>query len=338
MPKPIAVLISDVHYSLSTLELADKAMRMAIAKANKLNVPLIVAGDLHDTKANMRGECVNAMIKTFRLIKGQSFVLIGNHDRINEKSEQHSLNFLQPFTMIVGSPLGTFQQNRMIEMIPYSHDQDIIKAHLKKCDKNEILIMHQGIQGSDMGEYVQDKSAITKDDVAGFRVISGHYHTRQSIDLPNGGVWDYIGNPYTVSFGEANDPEKGFQILMEDGTLEFVPTNLRKHLIIQHDLGTKESIWSSTPAYSGSGRDDLMWVKINGTKEQILEFKRNEWLKEYGISQSVRLDLIPTDTTTSTPVKALEKAELLDSLIDSLSNTTDERKERLKLKWKDLCE
>ena len=63
MKIPTAVLISDVHYSLQTLPLADKVMRMAIDKANSLGVPLIVAGDLHDTKANMRAECVNAMIR-----------------------------------------------------------------------------------------------------------------------------------------------------------------------------------------------------------------------------------------------------------------------------------
>jgi hypothetical protein len=42
---PIAVIISDVHYNINTLEVADKAMRMAINRANILNIPLIVAGD-----------------------------------------------------------------------------------------------------------------------------------------------------------------------------------------------------------------------------------------------------------------------------------------------------
>ena len=40
MKKPVAVIISDVHYSLKTLELADAAMRLAIAKANNLDVPV----------------------------------------------------------------------------------------------------------------------------------------------------------------------------------------------------------------------------------------------------------------------------------------------------------
>ena len=50
---PIAVLISDIHYNINTLPVADAALRQAIAKANELDVVLIVTGDLHDTKANL---------------------------------------------------------------------------------------------------------------------------------------------------------------------------------------------------------------------------------------------------------------------------------------------
>src|SRR5579862_1378127 len=102
--KSLAVLVSDVHYNVHTLKLADAAMRMAIVKANKLEVPLIVAGDLHDTKANLRGECVNAMIETFKQCNKPPYIIVGNHDRINEKSHEHSLNFLAPYCHIVDSP------------------------------------------------------------------------------------------------------------------------------------------------------------------------------------------------------------------------------------------
>lgn len=74
--KPEAVLISDIHYNIQTLPLADAAVNMAITKANQLGVPLIVCGDLHDTKANLRGECVNAMLETFsRAIRKRSDVV-----------------------------------------------------------------------------------------------------------------------------------------------------------------------------------------------------------------------------------------------------------------------
>lgn len=335
---PIAVLISDIHYSLNTLALADASMRKAIAKANKLNVPLIVAGDLHDTKANMRAECVNAMIATFNLCEETTLIMVGNHDKINEKSDhnEHSLHFLRQQKNLVINQSASFRHiMNGLYLIPYHSDVDELRAYLRTIPKGSTLIMHQGLQSSNMGDYVQDKSAITKEDVAGFRVISGHYHTRQIIDLPDNGKWDYIGNPYSLSFGEANDPPKGFQVLMNDGSLEFVPTNLRKHVVIEYDLETGNSMWSSGPVYSGSGRYDEVWIKVRGTKEQLAKFDKAEWTELHGLKR-YRLDLIPEDTNTTPPQKSLVKGELLDSLINSLSNTSETRKERLKKTWKDL--
>jgi len=338
--KPIAVLISDIHYSVPTLELADAAMRQAIAKANELRIPLIVAGDLHDTKANMRAECVNAMLETFSLADIKPYVLVGNHDRVNEKSKEHSLNFLNKYANIINRfryPKSHTFMDRLW-LVAYEHDLSTLKMYLKDVPRDSILIMHQGIQGSDSGEYIQDHSALTKENVAKFRVISGHYHKRQTIVLPDGGKWDYIGNPYTLNFGEASDPEKGFQILMEDGTLEFVPTNLRKHVIITHNLQTNESEWSSGPIKAGGGINDLVLVKVLGTKELLNKFDKEKWLRHAGVPHNAKIDLISVDSETRYNKKTniMTQNEILDDLIDSKQDLSQNKKEELKKLWKNL--
>lgn len=326
MPKPIAVCISDVHYNIHTLPLADNAMRQAITKANELEVPLIVAGDLHDTKANLRGECVNAMIETFKLARIRPYVIIGNHDRINEKSEEHSLTFLQNHANIVNRFRHTKSHTLMYNIVLVCYHSDIVelKKFLKNQEKNQILVMHQGLNNSNSGHYIQDKNAITKEDVAGMRVISGHYHTRQDIDLPDGGKWSYLGNPYTLNFGEASDPPKGYNILMDDGSLESVPTNLRKHVVYEIDLNS-----AYQPAILTHKEHDLVYMKVRGTKEQLLHFKK---------PFNCRLDLIPTDTTTDKTIEKENKTQpqVLDDLIDSLTETSDTRKLRLKHLWKEF--
>src|SRR6202034_1760988 len=150
MGYPVAVIISDVHYNLTNLELADKAMRLAINKANVLEVPLIVAGDLHDTKANLRGECVNAMIETFGIYsRGVQIIIIsGNHDRINEKSEIHSLNFLKAYQLVIDKPTKILG----LHLIPYQSDIDDLKRYINKIDTGSIIVMHQGLVGSNMGD------------------------------------------------------------------------------------------------------------------------------------------------------------------------------------------
>lgn len=326
--KPLAVLISDVHYSLNTLALADAAMRQAISAANELKVALVVAGDLHDTKANLRGECVNAMIETFKQCDAPAAILVGNHDRLNEKAPAHSLNFLAPYAMIIDEPKYL---HPIGQLIPYQHDPSDFYAALPKSNQT-IIISHQGVEGSKSGDYIQDKSAALADKLIGLRVISGHYHTKQTIDLPGGGKWDYIGNPYTLNYAEANDPPKGYQILYSDGSLEFKPTNLRKHIVIDTDVDDLVAI-----PYSHE-LGDLLWFKCKGTKEELKTVTKQFISDNYDIKEGFRLDLIPTDTITQAPDTRLNLSQgpLLDSLIDSLSATSDERKNRLKDLWKAL--
>jgi len=323
MSKPKAVLISDVHYSLNTLELADKSMRQAITKAEELEVPLIVAGDLHDSKANLRAECVNRMLETIQSEKTPIVILIGNHDLVNEKVTEHALNFLGSQVHLV----DTSMRYHGINLIPYYHEPDKIRAAIKSAVKTDIFIMHQGLKSSNSGEYGEgDHSALLPEDVKGLRIISGHYHTRQTIPLPNNGSWDYIGNPYTMTFGEAADPEKGFQVLYEDGSLRFVPTNLRKHVRfnLKHNEIGPQSILIYNP-------EDLLRVTITGTKEQLSKFDRQTVVTRLGLhATQIKIDLLPESEIVGSP-----KKYDFDTLIDT-TKTTDTQKNRLKSLWRRL--
>lgn len=336
MSSSLAVLISDIHYNITTLPVADAALRQAVAKANELSVPLIIAGDLHDTKANLRGECIKAMLDTLSKAQEPVFILRGNHDSINERSKEHSLEFLRNLTLV--SIVSHPEQTGGLCLIPYEHDPEALRAYLKAIPAGSTLIMHQGINGSSAGEYIQDKSAINKEDVSDFRVISGHYHTRQDIKIGRPrkgavGFWSYIGNPYTLNFGEADDPSKGFQILMDDGTLEFVPTNLRKHVVIEieaHALSYAETNMQIN-------KDDIVLVKLKGSAKELCTLIKKNVAKNLNLPADFRLDLIPTDISmTRVEITQQTQPQLLDQIIDSIASASNDQKERLKTLWKDL--
>lgn len=349
--KPVAVLISDIHFNLQTIELAAAAFNQAAELAIEYQVPLVVAGDTHDTKANLRGECVNAMISCYGNVRKSQkaahiFTLIGNHDKINEKSDSHALHFLAPYTELISVHYITPRikvNDKFVNFIPYQHNPDSFRKCLKTIEKGSTIICHQGIEGSNSGDYIQDKSAIHKEDVKDFRVISGHYHQRQDIitgPLRNGyvGLWSYIGNPYTLNYAEANDPSKGFQVLYSDGTLEHIPTNLREHVVIEltaYDAKLFSLVQISEPQRP----EDLIWVKIRATKEILSLATKSKIANSLKIPGDFRLDLIPLDTLSTyrnnTSIE-IKQPDLLDSIIDSISNTTDEQKARLKQLWKDL--
>lgn len=320
MNKPIAVIAGDIHYKLDTLRLADAATRMAIHKANELNVPFIANGDTTDTKANLRGECVNSLIETFKLAKVMPYVNIGNHDKIHEKSAEHSLNFLQPYAYIVDVPM--FVGHWGAKIIPYCHDlKDFLSAI--RINPTKINIVHQGLKGGLLGDYINDHSAIDQYDVRGLRVISSHYHTRKTHLLENGGKWDFIGNPFSLTWGEANDPEKGFQILHEDSSLTFVPTNLRRHIVLER---TAQDYKSIIPIYQA---DDLLWVKLKGTHQELATITRGRVAEVLG-RDVFKLTLEPMNSQTKIEVtNDKTQEELLDIMV---------KEERLKKAWRSLLE
>lgn len=339
MSNPIAVLVSDVHFTVSTLDVASAAFLKAQYAAKRLGVTLVVCGDTLDSKAIIRAECANKLIDLLSVKDAPPTIfLVGNHDLINERKSwtfEHSLNFLKPYATVIEEPQEGSLGDVPVLLVPYCHNPTELKSLMaSEADSVMLTIMHQGIAGSNSGEYYQDKSALNTADLAGLRVISGHYHARQTITLPESGQFDYVGNPYTLNFGEANDPDKGFQILHSDGSLEFVPTNLRAHRVLDYKFeelpGAGFFIGNST---------DILWVKIRGTTDQLAELTKTDVATQLDIAQSFRLDLIPTDTQTD-EIQTANKSqpELLDGLIDSLRSTDQDRKSRLKSMWKDLSQ
>lgn len=335
---PVATLISDIHFSIQTLSLASAALTQAVNKSNELNIPLIIAGDLHDGKANLRGECVKAILDILEKCNQKPHVIVANHDRLNEKTPEHSLEFLRNTVHLVTGITAPIAGSWLI---PYYSDVEELRKQLvnikdlsgKGMPKR--IIMHQGLNGSDSGEYIMDKSALEHDDIKDFRVISGHYHRRQDIKTGRprqGGVgmFSYIGNPYTLGFGEANHPEKGFQILMEDGTLEFVPSMLRRHVILDVPMDMIQK-GATIKAHLTANLADLLWIKVSGTREQLLTFKK----EQLNLDRPFKLDLIPTDSDISKKDINLDMSQeaVLDTLIDSLPDS-DERKTRLKELWR----
>jgi DNA repair exonuclease SbcCD nuclease subunit len=323
-PKAKAVLIADVHFSVPTLELATKAMIMAMDKAVELDVPLIVAGDLLDGKAIIRAEVANRLLELIPGSTAKILIIVGNHDLISEKGEEHALHFLKDHCQIISTPT----QFQDFALVPYQTDPVQMEKILSTITPYETIICHQGIQGAYLGHYAQDKSGISKTSLLDRRVLSGHYHRRQKVTF---GV-EYIGNPYTLTFGEASDGPKGFLVFYDNTFADFIPTNLRKHVIVELRTDTISA------QISGINHDDLVWVKITGPQSELAKVNKRNLADILNLEhRNFKLDLIPETTEGETPeVEVLTEAEILDSLIDAMPETK-EQKETLKATWRTIC-
>ena len=321
----LCVLISDIHFNINTLNLAYEVTKQAVYKANELKIPLIIAGDLHDTKANIRAECIDKMIEIFSECNEVIYFIRGNHDSINEKSKEHALSFLRNYGIVVKDNAKINIKNKSLYLLPYEHDTERLKNFLKTIPKGSTLIMHQGVKSADAGDYIQDKSAIEIDFLKDFRCISGHYHNRQTIEKS----FSYLGNPYTLTFGEANDNKKGFSILKEDGSLEFVPTNLREHYIFKcefYDNDTYE-ITGKKPLINVTNKD-LVRCLFKAKKSILQTLTKEKMYDILGLSPQTFLkpefEQIPElDSEIKLDISKTND-ELLDLVIDDLKTNNND--------------
>lgn len=335
MSKPVAVITGDVHFTVPTLELATEAVKTALEHAIKLNVPLVINGDTLDSKAIVRGECMNRLIELLQLYN-DSEVLIntGNHDLINEKGTSHVLNFLKPYCTVIHSPVLVDRIGAYV--IPYQTSSEALQSVLDGIPKGSTLIVHQGVQTAYLGHYTQDKTSLPKESFADFRVIASHYHRRQDIKCGRPrkgavGLFSYVGNPYSLNFGEAQDGPKGYSVFMNDGTLEFHPLPLRRHLVVE--ATTDDSMYGLTANYNVG---DLVWLKLSGPRARLdLIDKKELGMTIFGTAD-YKLDKIYTDAPQREKSKeSYTDADLLDQLIDSREAANSED---LKALWRRVCD
>lgn len=325
--KPVAVLISDIHFNLKTREVAGAALRMALIEAEKHNVPLILGGDTHDTKAILRGECIKTIVSILKNAKVPVKVLVGNHDKIHEKSNEHALEFLRPYVDLIDSTRVMDAHFReTIGFIPYQSTNEAFLEELSQFRKGSLVICHQGFKGAYMGEYTKDDSSVDCKKVEDYRIISGHYHRHQNI-----GTVTYIGTPYTITFAEANDGPKGYVILNSDRSIEQVPINLRRHVIMERTI---ENLYDKM--FESTLKEDLIWLKVRGPSVELDKInKRNVGIKIIG-HQNFKLDKISTDVeNVELDTSNLTDEQILDGMIEQ-ENETQHNKEFFKALWREL--
>ena len=312
------VAISDVHVSLKTLDVSLKVLSKAIAKCEELNVPLVIGGDLNDTKAVLRAEYVKELINLFKCSKQKIFVLIGNHDLINKAGYEHSLEFLNllPNVEVIDeNQIITFNDVK-IGFIPYKNTQQEMRQALDEMRSSGIknLICHQGFFGAFMGDYVVDESSINPDELKDFdHVFSGHYHKHQFV---SDNIM-YFGSPFTINFSETMD-EKYFWVIQKDND-RLIPngilTNVRSH---------KLAVWENEKPQEPKkfDKDTILKVLLRGTKEFVLSFKKEDIQKFYDVENvCIATDIISQSEKRIEDDKVHDPIYVLDTYL--LSSKTD---------------
>lgn len=226
---PIVLLLNDIHISKDNIPEFQKNWDEAIDICQKRGIQeMIIGGDLWQSRSAQSLDVLMAVRQAIIKAANQGIYLTiaeGNHCKVDQESilgyshifsEYPKVSVVDDYIII-----GLGENVDLFVMSYFPEDGSFIKRlqQLLNVDFNEkrknILYIHEGING---GLATPSEKELPASIFQPFdAVLVGHYHNRKKI--PNTNI-EYIGSSRQHNFGE--DEEKGYTILFEDGSYEFV--------------------------------------------------------------------------------------------------------------------
>lgn len=228
-----SVLITDTHFNNDNIGQVDDVMAQGINLASKTRSKTLF--HLGDWFTSRTGQTLTTLMGMLVVLgraqqKGVKIVTIpGNHDKTDLEDTRSYLEVFRSHPALdLFSEQGTVKLTNdiLIHLLPYFPEEGSYADRLEELTRlvkpkmNNILLTHITLDGAQNNDGSAQKNSLTRDKFAAFhRVLSGHYHNRNS---PWGRA-QYIGSARAANFGEDND--KGFTIINPDSTLKFIRSN-----------------------------------------------------------------------------------------------------------------
>lgn len=288
MKKIISLLITDTHLSIDNVDLIIDIFSQAISFCEKNKIRKII--HLGDWFNNRQGQpdYLLAIKKLMIEMMNDSDIVIntigGNHDKTNLDS------FLSYLTVFDSDGFRVHDGERRkyrelhkgatdvyLHFLPYFKPEkyleqfEIVKKDVVKGKKN-VLFTHIGVNGVRNNDGSLVEGNITQDMFKIFdKVFVGHYHDSSKL----GKNIYYLGSAYQANFGERMD-DKGFHILHDDLSTEFVPAKFPRYFKVSLDAGDKDNIKNSVELYSTKKyQNDFIRFVFGGKQTDIDNVKSN---------------------------------------------------------------
>ena len=270
--KPVAVISTDWHIEEQTigqvLDLIDQKIKLAQGLKIKT---LICLGDVFESRKAQKESvlnCFTSILDKIHSAKMKLWVIPGNHDKTDYSSYS---SFLDPFTH--HPALSLFKEPQIVSnfiFLPFISediwikDLEEIKAFIDPEPLNTFsLFSHVAVNGSINNDSSIVESRINAGLLKDFKkVFLGHYHNAQQ-PLPN--VF-HLPAIKQKNFGE--NTEKGFIILYDDHSTEFVKSKFKEYVTIAVDANALDAE-SLSRLTEETPEDVNLRVEVSGTTEQI---------------------------------------------------------------------
>jgi Calcineurin-like phosphoesterase len=236
--------------------------------------PVLILGDLLDTKEIIRGKTQNYIRRRIKQSKLFFYIMVGNHDWFNLDCQEHALESLKdlPNVMIIDRPtlIGTTL------LMPYYQDIPAFKKALQDpaFAEAEVLFMHQGVIGFDYGNgHVADGNGHGEMEftttVRFRKVYSGHFHK-----FATQGNLMFLGTPFTNDFGESDQTKYLGIFDTVTGEMELAETPFPRHRTGLLGLSPESP---SDFQMKDLGNGDYWRVRLLGTEAEIMSFVQTDY-------------------------------------------------------------
>lgn len=281
--------IGDTHFSHNnsddTNALHEKTL--ALIEDRKIDV-VVVMGDIMHTHGTTKIDVFNRSCAYLRDItkkvgRNNTFVLIGNHDRVNNKvgvGEEHffaSLKKCKEYPIFIDEAKIVDILGFKLCMVQYMPPSTLI-SHLNEVVENieeiDCFFMHQELRGCKIGLETSKIGDEWKEEWP--QVISGHiheYHKYKNIT--------YVGTPYQVHFGSNNENEDKTVSVWDFTRNEETEKCMMKEKRVRLKIASKLTLTMNVKEWESYKPPYQSWVKykINDSKESINLMKETKKYK-----------------------------------------------------------
>jgi len=278
----------------------------------------IQLGDWYHHRNKLDVATVNASIQGAKLLgdtfgKENVWVLLGNHDLYYlNRLDVHSLKTIQSFVTVIDSPTETPDGTGIV--IPWITDGEMWDRVVDMGDEYDYLFSHLELNGFQVNDQYTMEHGFSHRELRGYnRVLTGHYHSRQTKDNIT-----YVGTPYPITMNEANEAHGVYILDTETGELEFVEyTGIRVVSIPYTEIDTIEDYDPENTSIRVEFPDDLEDETVITDVQNLLKEKNFQESKIKYTAKKVR-ELLEADVSEVSEVQNIDEVVLkfLDSSIE----------------------
>jgi exonuclease SbcD len=263
MKKAISILSTDFHLKPSNIVEIYNLVKQQCELAKEKNIEVLCfLGDIFDNRISQRMEVLNIFEKILQLVESYDlklYIIPGNHDKTLYDQKE---SFVDPFKFhpnvrVFDLAGGVNFEKIYLHFIPFFSTnewlrilENLLETQVDKSNvKKQVLLSHIAVTGSQNndGAFVETPIKVSTFKVFDL-VLLGHYHNMQQI----GRKIHHIPSIRQNNFGEDN--KKGFTILYDDATIEFIKSDFKEYVQVNIDLDliTKEKLQNLKEEYQKS--------------------------------------------------------------------------------------